>query len=193
MKHKQLLVWLLLALYCLTSCRPSDADQPSLGDEVRPSSSQVDETLVTPVLTTTPEIMSATPEAMLLTATPEVNLLTGPPAQTQTLFRYSEMNADEYSDEVLGLEQRLQSLGFSETGIIDGVFDHQTTLAVEHLQWMNHLPVTGGVTPELYSQIMSGDLAPIINWPPPFPAKSLSQYGTPQLDLRHNCKSARFI
>jgi YVTN family beta-propeller protein len=79
------------------------------------------------------------------------------------------------SGDGLLLEQQLQALGFVEVGMIDGVLDDQTALAVKHLQWLNGMPLTGEVDPALYQQIMDGDLMrPVLK--PPFLARALAHY-----------------
>lgn len=77
--------------------------------------------------------------------------------------------------EGLLLEQGLQTLGYVETGIVDGVIDQQTGLAIAHLEWLNGLPVTGEVTPELMALIRTSTVkgAP---GQPPYPARALSRY-----------------
>jgi len=78
-------------------------------------------------------------------------------------------------DEGLLIEQQLQALGFVEVGMVDGVLDDQTALAVKHLQWLNGMPLTGDVDPALYQQIIDGDLIrPALK--PPFPARALAHY-----------------
>ena len=179
MKRLHCFLGILLTGLYLASCMPMDADQP-VDQTHQPSPSEVETPLPAPTLTPFEEAMIPTLEPERPTNTLEKKIITDTPTQTTTPFLYSEETSDQLIDEILPLEQRLQSLGYVETGIIDGVFDQQTALAVQHLQWMNHLPVTGEVPPELFNQIMSGDIIPV-NWYPPFPAKPLSQYGTPQL------------
>ena len=81
----------------------------------------------------------------------------------------------EMIDEERLLEQQLQSLGFVEVGMVDGVLDDQTALAIKHLQWLNGISITGNVDPALYQQIVAGNVVRPASIPP-FPAKALAQY-----------------
>ena len=73
------------------------------------------------------------------------------------------------------LEQRLWSLGFVETGLVDGTVDEQTSLAIAHCQWLNNLPITGEISPELLVLLEKEDLVtPSIS--PPFPGRPLAHY-----------------
>jgi YVTN family beta-propeller protein len=78
-------------------------------------------------------------------------------------------------DEGLFLEQQLHVLGFVEVGMVDGVLDNQTALAVKHLQWLNGMSLTGDVDSALYQQIMDGDVVRPAS-KPPFPARALAHY-----------------
>lgn len=80
----------------------------------------------------------------------------------------------EFNEDTLALEQGLQVLGYAEVGVIDGIFDQQTRLAVQHCQWLNGLPLTGEAKQDLYDDILGGNMSPV-SQQPPFPAKSLSQ------------------
>jgi YVTN family beta-propeller protein len=91
-----------------------------------------------------------------------------PPAVTVT----QQVSAEETA---LFVEQRLQALGFVETGLVDGEIDRQTALAIAHLEWLNGMPISGEVTDALLALISSSDVKPVSK-PLPYPARALSQY-----------------
>ena len=97
------------------------------------------------------------------------------PSPTPTKKDLILKQSDQFSENVLALEQRLQNMGYVETGIVDGFYDGQTQLAVQHLQWLNGLPITGEVALDLYNDILDGKPSSVMGQPP-FPARSLSQF-----------------
>jgi len=173
------LFWMLLAGLFLVSCTQLEAGESTV--QIRVSPSKTETFLVQLTLTPSPEKIIPTAQVQPITEQPEGDPLTLTPAHIQTPLLISEETSEQLIQVTLALEQRLQSLGYAETGMIDGLYDDQTKLAVRHLQWLNHLPLTGEVTDELYSLIMSGSLDPV-TLPPPFPAKPLSQYGSSQME-----------
>jgi peptidoglycan hydrolase-like protein with peptidoglycan-binding domain len=100
-----------------------------------------------------------------------------PPLPTATATKQDLLLSlsPQFSEDVLALEQGMQALGYTEVGIVDGVFDQQTVLAVQHCQWLNELPITGEVAQVLYDDILGGNVS-LVSQQPPFPAKSLSQF-----------------
>ncbi|MEA3326380.1 MAG: peptidoglycan-binding domain-containing protein [Chloroflexota bacterium] len=119
-----------MILFLLGACSSSTMDEHS-NDTLpvkRPSKTQIQ------TQTKTPEIKTTRLEENIQTAT-----------SSTTPFENTISLHDPYqsSDKILQLEQHLQNLGFREIGIVDGAFDEQTTLAVQHLQWLNSMSITG--------------------------------------------------
>ena len=176
MRRSLIVLCVVFTWLSLASCSPVEVESPPGSDSTRPSQTAAE----LPEVTNLPaqEIPQDTPEPVLPTATADPAIPTDAATQAPTPALYSEENAQDFPEAVLVLEQRLQSLGYRETGLVDGVYDRQTKLAVMHLQWVNQLPMTGEVTSELFDQIKQGQVDPIA-WPPPFPASPQSQFGTP--------------
>jgi len=93
----------------------------------------------------------------------------------------SQQNASPAGQNILQLEEALQELGYAETGLIDGIFDQQTALAIKHLQWLNSMPITGELTPEDYEDLLDGKFQGVMGQPP-FSAKSFSIYNSTFMD-----------
>ncbi len=138
------------------------------------------ETINVPIAGETLTSFTKTLPVVTITQTPEnepIDTADVPPTETNALSPTSLALQIPYqsAEGILILEQQLQSLGFTETGIIDGLYDEQTSLAVRHLQWLNKMPITGAVDQELYEKILLADVEGVRSQPP-FPARSLSQY-----------------
>lgn len=102
------------------------------------------------------------------------------PAITTEITPDSQNSLFLTGDQIYQLENELQALGYRETGMIDDAFDNQTALALQHLQWMNGLPITGEVDTTLFQKILAEDVMGV-SFPPPFQAQSLSQFTTGQM------------
>ena len=110
--------------------------------------------MVPPPPTATPSpLPSATPLASdtpLVTDTPEPKI----PPLTRSLYLQSP---PLQGDDVLELQFRLSSLGYSEVGIPDGIFGKLTDEAVRHFQELNGLTVDGVVGPLTWERLFSSD------------------------------------
>ena len=172
MKRISFAMFLILACAGLTACTPPESEITAAS----PSRTE----MVVPVVTHThkadPTQITSEPELPTATQEQDRPADTATPIPTPGVF--SEENSEDFTEEILLLEQRLQSLGYRETGWVDGVFDAQTKLAVMHLQWVNQMPVTGEVSSDLFDQIKQARIDPI-DATPPFPASPQSQFGTP--------------
>ena len=171
---KRRLIMLLVALFVFLMGACSSAEETTI-------SSPVDENTVeqvTPSPSIAPTDIPAT-EILGRTQTVPDDLL---PASTielaeELLFPIIISDPFQSGSQILALEQRLQSLGYYETGLVDGVFDEQTALAVQHLQLLNKIQVDGEVSQDLFDLIMQEKpISP--KSVPPYPAKPLSQYTT---------------
>ncbi|MFU8826657.1 MAG: peptidoglycan-binding protein [Brevefilum sp.] len=171
MKKQALWVVLSLALcLLLTSCA-------SVADEGK--TAPVD---LIPLVVNEPTEMSSRPIGAL---TPSSTTITLPGAEsptevpnptiTQIPLEVTETHQISAIEQYLILEQQLQALGFVETGLVDGVVDQQTALAIAHLEWLNGMPITGEVTDALLALIRSSDVKGVTK-PPPYPARALSRY-----------------
>lgn len=119
----------------------------------------------TVTLTIEPESPLPPTQTITQTAEPVPPSPTLTPAPTET----------EGPPDSLRIEQRLSSLGFYEIGLVDGILDKQTALAIAHFQWLNNLPVTGEFTPDLLDLLeQQGLVTPFIS--PAYPASPLAQY-----------------
>ncbi len=155
----------LVFLYVLGACTapPSTAEAPSptTVDEVVLAPSPTD--TLSPTATLTVEEANLSPTVTQVTNPPEAEVVLSLQAPPMTGQR------------IAALQQRLWGLRYVETGAPDGVYDAQTALAVRHLQWVNGLPVTGEVSPDLYDDILQGQIESL-TLAPPFPAKELSLF-----------------
>jgi len=170
MKLRKAFVFLMVILLFLTACAKSKDEQRSSSDVLEPAAGR------SPAPSTPPALTKNTPKIHPVKTDEPAGLL---PESIETTAALNLSLQDPYQsgDDVLALEQRLQNLGYSETGLVDGVFDEQTDLAVRHLQWLNDLPIDGVISQKLFERILIGEVErPRAN--PPFPARSLSQYTT---------------
>ena len=163
------IIFCLLLCTIVVACSPTDIETEAPASFTPLVRATATATLENPSPTHTEVRPSAT--AIVVTNTPTLSTAT---ATKQDLLLSVSL---QFSEDTLALEQNLHALGFAEVGIIDGVFDQQTQLAVRHLQWLNGLPITGEVPQELYDDILQGKVSPVRQLPP-FPAKSLSQITT---------------
>ena len=166
---------ILFIIFYLFLCTIIVACSPTSLETTAPASStpQIRATTTLTIEKPSPTQTEARPSA---TATMVTNT---PPLPTATATKQDLLLSlsPQFSEDTLALEQGLQALGYTEVGIVDGIFDQQTQLAVRHLQWLNGLPITGEVPHELYDDILGGKMSPVSQLPP-FPAKSLSQITT---------------
>ena len=168
------LILLLIALSFLVSCgKPSIESDSTI--EIGENSITADESdqLASATL---PSTETNIPQETIITKTASSTATTTVLAEEPT-----EQNALQTGQNILELEEALQGLGYSETGLIDGIFDQQTALAIKHLQWLNGMPITGELTPEDYEDLLEGKLSGVKS-APPFPAKSFSMYNTAFMD-----------
>ena len=96
---------------------------------------------------------SATPTASQTppaTNTPEIRV----PPLDRTLYLQSPAMQ---GDDVLELQLRLRSLGYTEIGVADGIFGNLTDTAVRHFQALNNLTVDGVVGPLTWEKLFSED------------------------------------
>jgi YVTN family beta-propeller protein len=153
-------VALCLLLVSCTSARDENGSEILTASETTDSTEQLPESLVpSSTLTqieTEPPLQELSPTDTVI---PEMIATQQPSTEQEGLF----------------LEQRLQALGYVETGLVDGVIDQQTGLAIAHLEWMNGLPVTVEVSPELLALIRT-DTVKGVPSQPPYPARALSRY-----------------
>jgi YVTN family beta-propeller protein len=82
---------------------------------------------------------------------------------------------DLEESQALILEQALQALGYFEIGLVDGIIDRQTLLAIAHFEWLNGIPITGVFSREVLAMIQTDNITGV-SGKPPYPARSLSQY-----------------
>ena len=162
---------IIMMIFFLVACSPSTVDEnldAPLNSTVIKSSTPLKNPSEIEQQTKTPETTSTQPEK-------------DDPTEISSTASYLNIiklsSPYQSSDVILLLEQRLQDLGFRETGFVDGVFDEQTAMAVQHLQWLNGIPISGDVDSDLFHRIQSGEITGY-SFPPPFPAKSLSQFTT---------------
>jgi len=170
-KHVGQVFLSIMMTFFLAACSPSLVDvnlDAPLDSPVIKSSTPLKNPSGTEQQTETPETTSTQPEKVDPTEDSST-------ASDSNIIKLS--SPYQSSDVILLLEQRLQDLGFRETGFVDGVFDEQTALAVQHLQWVNRVPITGDVDSDLLHRIQSGEVIGY-SFPPPFPAKALSQFST---------------
>ena len=59
--------------------------------------------------------------------------------------------------DVLRVQQRLLTLGYTEAGTADGLFGSLTDQAVRRFQEINNLEVDGVVGPKTWDQLFGGD------------------------------------
>ncbi|MFN2302901.1 MAG: peptidoglycan-binding domain-containing protein, partial [Anaerolineales bacterium] len=131
-----LFLWLILSTI-FTACSPKQVEMMPTETPLIAKSATTTVTLNKPSSKNTATLPSATQiQATKTKAFP-------PPTITTTKADFILRESTLFSGDVLALEQRLQSMRYSETGIIDGIYDQQTRLAVQHLQWLNGLPITG--------------------------------------------------
>lgn len=171
MQHLRRFLLFFIYLMLFSACVPSaPGGSTGASPEILPSAK--------PTLTATYETLNTVTSVPTVVDTPTEKPITEPPTLSPTPMTFSLGTPGDFSSEILIIEKQLQELGYSETGLADGIFDSQTVLAVEHLQWLNDLPITGAVNPDLFLRLKKGDLASAA-WPPPFPAKSISQFSAP--------------
>ena len=166
---------ILLVIFTLTACtrEVGDQSQASTGDSSDEQGSVKEESASdTGIQTNTPEDEQSLDDNGDPTEDPSTNTDTTPGSVNDLGLS---------SDQIMQLELGLRTLGYAETGIVDGVLDQQTVLAVRHLQWINGLAITGEVDSSLLQKINSGELIGF-SFPPPFPAQALSQFTTGQMD-----------
>jgi peptidoglycan hydrolase-like protein with peptidoglycan-binding domain len=162
MKSKSLLVICCLFGICFSfvSCSPGNKDQSN------------------PQLTSDPTqtvVQTQEVETTESSQSPDISGYTDTPAPTQTEQFQSDDDPMLSAENVLAFEKKLQSLGYAETGLVDGIFNEQTALAVRHMQWLNGMEITGEVDASLYARVI-GFRVESVPAQPPFPARSLSQF-----------------
>ncbi len=151
------------------ACNPTGLETESPDSDTPQQQATATTTMEKPTPTQTE--VRPSPTSIVVTNTPIL------PTATAIKQDFLLSLSPQFSEDVLALEQSLQTLGYTEVGFIDGIFDQQTQLAVKHCQWLNGLPITGEVTQELYDNILGSNVSPA-GQRPPFPAKFLSQFTT---------------
>ncbi len=170
MKNAQRFIFVMLILWMLSACSPAiEATEVETPPQVTSTNA--------PKATATDSAVPVESPRPVDTATPTIVVPpTETPQETEDEARTLMLQEPPMmGDDVLALEQRMQSLGYSELGLVDGIYDSQTALAVRHLQWLNGERLNGEVTPELYQQILLGEVEKP-KGVPPFPARELSLY-----------------
>ena len=163
------LFFFLVLTKTLIACSPNQVETAPTATSSPPEVSTATGIVEKPSPTQTSVRPSAT--SVRITSTPTLPTATLTATKQDLHLSISPL----FSEDTLALEQSLQALGYVETGLIDGIFDQQTQLAVQHCQWLNGLPLTGVVLQELYDDILHGNVSSV-SQPPPFPAKTLSQF-----------------
>jgi YVTN family beta-propeller protein len=168
-KHAVLVILSIVVCFLLVSC--SSAKDP--GEQA-----SVEEL---PVVVNEPTDVPGNPGEALSPAPMNTSTVTeapphGPtPSDAETPPEATATQPPSAEEQGLFLEQRLQALGYVETGLVDGVIDRQTALAIAHFEWLNGLPITGVFTETLLELIRSSDVKSVSR-PLPYPARALSQY-----------------
>ena len=128
-----------------------------------------------PTPTETPDNLVIATDPPVVTPSPTRTNTPVPPTEEISPTFTITSTATEAVSEALILEQHLYALGFVEVGLVDGIIDDQTTLAIAHFQWLNQLPITGEISPELMRTLeQDNPVTPLV--PPPFPARTLAHY-----------------
>lgn len=148
-------------ILCLFLCTLIVACSPTSLETVAPASSTPQQRATATVILEKPSPTQTTPRPSA-TAIIVTNI---PPLPTATKQDLLLSLSPQFNEDVLALEQSLQTLGYTEVGIVDGIFDQQTQLAVQHCQWLNKLPITGEALQELFYDILLGKMSPISQQP----------------------------
>lgn len=165
-KHAILVIVFMMVCFGLVSC--SSAQVPEEGASVEELSVDVLEPTGVTVIAPSPSMASTATATELPT---QVML----PTEAEVVAEPTATQQASSQDQGLVLEQRLNSLGYTETGLVDGVIDPQTQLAIAHFEWLNGLPITGEATESLIALIRSSDVKGV-SQPVPYPARALSRY-----------------
>ncbi len=169
-----MLILFLVAFSFLISCGKTQIDTDPETSEEPTEISVIDSDLLTSTSVPDPEETNFPEASNTATISIETTLTTDQETITSENTTKEELN-------ILQLEEALQELGYAETGLIDGIFDQQTALAIKHLQWLNGMPITGELTPEEYEDLLDGKFQGVMGQPP-FSAKSFSMYNTTFMD-----------
>jgi len=172
MKRRLIVLLVSLFVFLLGACSSVEEPMiPSPGEENTEEQVTSSPTIAPTDMAAT-EVQGRTPtltDDLLPTSTSELTV--------ELVFPLAVSDPYQSGSQILALEQRLQSLGYYETGLVDGVFDEQTALAVRHLQWLNGMNVDGDVSQDLFEIILLQNPSSPKSIPP-YPAKPLSQYTT---------------